>query len=275
MRFLIRHPIIVVLILFLFGVQLSSQDYNDTSKDSFFSGIVLRVTYYPQKFVNYTTDKVVTTWQNYMEIVDVNKENAKLKEEIRILKQQNFALKEVERQNVRLTKLLELTEATPYPVVSANVIAGSPSAIRSEVIIIDKGSSDGLRTGMPVASLGGVVGRVFMVGKSSSEVILITDPLSAVDAYVHRTRARGIVKGNGNQCVMEYVEKMSDVSKGDKIISSGKDGFFPKGVLIGTVHEINADGGFVNASVVPHMDLNSLEEVVIILKTVDNIVLNE
>ena len=127
---------------------------------------------------------------------------------------------------------------------------------------------------MPVASTKGIVGRVLVVGDKSSEILLITDPVSAVDAYIHRTRARGIVKGVGTNCVMEYIEKKSDVSVGDKVISSGKDGFFPKGVLIGTVTGINPRGTFITADIEPYVDLNSLEEVVIILKGV-NVVLNE
>jgi rod shape-determining protein MreC len=128
---------------------------------------------------------------------------------------------------------------------------------------------------MPVASYDGIVGRILLAGDKSSEVLLITDPVSAVDAYIHRTRARGIVKGVGTGCVMEYIENKSDVSVGDKVISSGKDGFFPKGVIIGTVTDISPDGSFISAGISPHVDLNSLEEVVIIQKSVNNVVLNE
>ena len=71
---------------------------------------------------------------------------------------------------------------------------------------------------------------------------LFHHPVSAVDAYIHRTRARGIVKGTGTGCEMDYIEKKSDVSEGDKVISSGKDGFFPKGVVIGTVTSIGSKG---------------------------------
>ncbi|MCK5392632.1 MAG: rod shape-determining protein MreC, partial [Deltaproteobacteria bacterium] len=118
-------------------------------------------------------------------------------------------------------------------------------------------------------------GRVLSVGDRSSEVLLITDPVSAVDAFIHRTRVRGIVKGTGGGCAMEYIEQNSDISIGDKVISSGKEGFFPKGVIIGTVSNIETKGSFISAQVSPFVDLDSLEEVVIILKTNNNIVLNE
>jgi rod shape-determining protein MreC len=199
----------------------------------------------------------------------------RLRNEIRKLRQEKFHLWEAELQNDRLKKLLGLKGNSTYDVVSANVIAGSPSILRSQVVIIDKGSENGISQGMPVATYEGIVGRILLVGEKSSEVILITDDISAVDAYIHRTRARGIVKGTGDGCIMEYLEKKADVSVGDKVISSGKDGFFPKEVVIGTVVETEASGGFIRARVLPDMDLNSLEEVVVILKLPEEKVLNE
>jgi rod shape-determining protein MreC len=205
----------------------------------------------------------------------VNEENKRLREELNALRQEKFELAEIKAQSTRLKKLLDFKDVSPYPVVSANVIGASPSMLRSQVVIVDKGGADGITEGMPVASYDGIVGRILLAGDKSSEVLLITDPVSAVDAYIHRTRARGIVKGVGSGCVMEYIENKSDVSVGDKVISSGKDGFFPKGVIIGTVTDISPSGSFISAGVSPHVDLNSLEEVVIIQKSVNNVVLNE
>jgi len=187
---------------------------------------------------------------------------------------EKFELAEAGIQNKRLKKLLNFKEIPSYPVVPANVIGGSPSMLRSEVIIVDRGSSDGISRGMPVASSEGIVGKVLTVGDKSSEVLLITDPVSAIDAFVHRTRVRCIVKGSGGGCTMEYIEQNSDISVGDKVISSGKEGFFPKGVVVGTITDIETKGSFLSAKVSPFVDLDSLEEVVIILKS-NNIVLNE
>jgi rod shape-determining protein MreC len=187
---------------------------------------------------------------------------------------EKFELAEAAIQNKRLKKLLKFKEMPSYPIVTANVIGGSPSMLRSEVVLVDRGSSDGISRGMPVASSDGIVGKVLTVGDNSSEVLLITDPLSAIDAFVHRTRVRGIVKGSGGGCTMEYIEQNSDISVGDKVISSGKEGFFPKGVIVGTITDIETKGSFLSAKVSPFVDLDSLEEVVIILKS-NNIVLNE
>jgi len=275
MSFLKRRTLIITLVLFFVAIQLFSLYQKEKSSDNPLSGFVMILTYYPQKIVFVSTKKVVDTWHSYMDLVQTKEENLMLKGEINKLRQERFQLSEAQVQNKRLKKLLDFKDSTSYPVVSANVIGASPSILRSQVVIVDKGRGDGITEGMPVASYDGIVGRILVAADKNSEVLLITDPVSAVDAYVHRTRARGIVKGVGNGCVMQYIEKKSDVSIGDKVISSGKDGFFPKGVIIGTVTDIEADGSFIRASISPHVDLNSLEEVVIILKNVDSVVLNE
>lgn len=275
MSFLRRHPILISIVLFFFATQFISFRLEGKRERDTFSGFILTLTYYPQKLIFVLTGAIVGVWHNYIELIGIREENERLRNEIRKLRQEKFQLWEAELQNERLKKLLGLKEDTLYDVVSANVIAGSPSILRSQVVIIDKGSKDGISEGMPVATYEGIVGRILLTGGKSSEVILITDEISAVDAYIHRTRARGIVKGTGDGCVMEYIEKKADVSVGDKVISSGRDGFFPEEVVIGTVVETEASGGFIRARVSPDMDLNSLEEVVVILKSPEKTVLNE
>ena len=275
MKFLKNRAVLITIVLFFVSIQLFSLNIREKRSQNFISGIVLTLTYYPQKLVYIISDMAINTWQDYMDLVDVRQENINLKKDIRKLRQEKFELAEVRIQNQRLKKLLDFKEIPSYPIVLAHVIGGSPSLLRSEVIIVDRGSRNGIFLGMPVASSEGIVGRILTVGNRSSEVLLITDPVSAVDAFIHRTRVRGIVKGEGGGCVMEYIEQNSDISVGDKVISSGKEGFFPKGVIIGTVSNIETKGSFISARVSPFVDLDSLEEVVIILKTNNNIVLNE
>lgn len=240
-----------------------------------FSKFILNLTYYPQKFMYEVTESIINVWQNYIDLVDVRNENERLIVENAQLRHENMRLLEAKLQNDRLKKLLEFKDYSQTPTLTANVIAGSPSITRTEVVIIDKGSSDGLSEGMPIATFEGIVGRVYLVGDRDAEVMLITDPLSAVDAYIHRTRARGIVKGTGFGCIMEYIDSKTDLSIGDKVISSGKDGFFPKGVLIGTVEQIKRKGNFLSAKVSPNVELNSLEEVLVLLDPSEKMALNE
>lgn len=274
MKFLKNRAVLITILFFFVALQLYSLNIREKKSQNFIASLVLTVTYYPQKFIYLISDKVINSWQDYMDLVNVRQENLRLREDIRKLRIEKFELAEAGIQNKRLKKLLDFKEISSSPIVSANVIGGSPSLLRSEVIIVDRGSNDGISPGLPVASMDGIVGKVLTVGESSSEILLLTDPVSAIDAFVHRTRVRGIVKGSGEGCTMEYIEQNSDISVGDKIISSGKEGFFPKGVIIGTVSDIETKGNFLSAKISPLVDLNSLEEVVIILKS-NNIVLNE
>jgi rod shape-determining protein MreC len=275
MGFLKRHPLIIIILSLLLAIQVFSLSTDEKRLPVPFSKFILNLTYYPQRFMYEVTDSTTNIWQNYIDLVDVKNENKRLKLENSQLRHENTQLLEAKLQNDRLKKLLEFKDYAQTRTLTANVIAGSPSITRTEVVIIDKGSDDGIGEGMPIATFEGIVGRVYLAGDRDAEVILITDPLSAVDAYIHRTRARGIVKGTGFGCVMEYIDSKTDLSIGDKVISSGKDGFFPKGVLIGTVEEIKRKGNFLSAKVSPNVKLNSLEEILVILDPSEKMVLNE
>jgi rod shape-determining protein MreC len=275
MGFLKRHPLIIIILSLLLAIQVFSLSTDEKRMPVPFSRFILNLTYYPQKFMYEVTHSIVNVWENYIHLLDVRNENKRLRLENAQLRHENMELLEAKSQNDRLKKLLEFKDYAQTQTLTANVIAGSPSITRTDVVIIDKGRNDGLSEGMPIATFEGIVGRVYVVGDRDAEVMLITDPLSAVDAYIHRTRARGIVKGTGLGCVMEYIDSKSDVSVGDKVISSGKDGFFPKGVLIGTVEEIERKGNFLTAKVSPNVDLNSLEEVLVILHPSEKMALNE
>ena len=273
MGFLKRHPILITLLILLLAIQVLSLYAEEKHAANPFSRFVLNITYYPQKFIHGVTGVIVNAWNKYIDLIESREENIRLQLENQKLRRENFKLLETKLQNERLKRLLEFKEGTVHETVTANVIAGSPSLLRTEVVIIDRGLESGVSEGMPVATHEGIVGRVHLVGDRNSQVILITDPLSAVDAYIHRTRARGIVKGTGHGCLMEYIDVKTDLSIGDKVISSGKDGFFPKGVLIGTIKDFEKKGGFLRAHVSPNVDLNSLEEVLVILKSPEKLAL--
>jgi len=275
MGFLKRHPLIIIILSLLLAIQVFSLSTDEKHVPIPLSKFILNLTFYPQKFIYNITGSIVNIWQNYIYLIDVRNENKKLMLQNTQLRRENMRLLEAKLQNDRLKKLLEFKDYTKNQTVTANVIAGSPSISRTEVVIIDKGIKDGISEGMPIATSEGIVGRVNLVGDRDAEVILITDHLSAVDAYIHRTRARGIVKGTGFGCVMEYIDSKTDLSIGDKVISSGKDGFFPKGVLIGTVDEIERKGNFQSAEVSPNVELNSLEEVLVILHPLEKMALND
>lgn len=265
-RFLKNYPFLASLIFIFFSIQIIPFALNTEKNDNIATKLIMEINYYPTKLIDNVKTKVSESWDDYVLLVDVKKENELLREEVHTLRREYHELEEVKIQNNRLKKLLNYKQEHTNRVISANVIAGSPSVIRSEFVMIDKGLNAGISKDMAVSTDLGVVGRVHSVGKNNSMIMLLTDPLSSIDAIVHRTRERGIVKGLGNKCLMQYIEDENQILEGDKIISSGKDGIFPKGIIIGTVAKIESMGGLYQATVNPEIDTNKLEEVLVIIE---------
>ena len=120
---------------------------------------------------------------------------------------------------------------------------------------------------MAVISPEGVVGQILKASPDYATVLLVTDYNSAIDAIVQRTRAKGIVEGKeGNRCQLKYLLRTEDVEPGDIVITSGLDGKFPKGLMIGEIQKVDKRhlGVFQYAELIPKVDLDRLEEVLVI-----------
>jgi len=113
-----------------------------------------------------------------------------------------------------------------------------------------------------------VAGRIIEVSWNASKVLLLVDYNSNIDALVQRTRSQGVLQGSGSSgCELKYVQRTQDVQVGDVVLSSGLDGVFPKGLVLGTVDAVERkDAGlFQQIRVSPVLDIGTLEEVVVIL----------
>ncbi|MCU0591819.1 MAG: rod shape-determining protein MreC [Desulfobacterales bacterium] len=208
-------------------------------------------------------------WWNYFFLVSVSQENQRLLKELGKSHQKIIQQSELELENQRLRELLGFKRSLPAPAIAAEIIGKDPSAW-FKTVIIDKGSSDGLRRGLPAVSSLGVVGQIVEVSGRQSRLMLIIDRNSGADALVQRTRARGVVKGTSrDECYLDYVLHADDVRVGDLVVSSGFDGVYPKGLLIGTVTAVDFKGGdfFKDVQITPAVDFDKLEEVLIILES--------
>ena len=133
--------------------------------------------------------------------------------------------------------------------------------------LLDKGSADGIRKGMAVVTPLGVVGQVVSATNHSAKVLLITDANSGVDVLVQRTRARGILSGSlENVTIMKYVKRSEDIQEGDRLITSGLDAVFPKGLMVGTVVKVRKQnlGLFQHVEVMPAVSPAQIEEVLVV-----------
>jgi len=183
---------------------------------------------------------------------------------------ENQSLQEYKQESFRLRKMLNFDNANRenYDLLPAHLIARSPNNWY-ESIIIDRGSRQGVKKGMPVISPGGLVGRVGSVSENSAQVSLITDREMAVGAIIQKTReTNGIVEGLGdsNELRMINIPYYSKINEGDRIISSGLSATYPPGINIGTVTEITREpnGLLLVAMIKPAVDFDKLEEVFVI-----------
>lgn len=207
---------------------------------------------------------------DYLDLVHVRQENARLRAELVREQTERSRLAELEVENRHLSNLLELRQALAIKASAANVIGADASGL-ARTIVIEGGANQGFTAGMAVLSTSGVVGKIIAVGPSSSRVLLIDDHNSALDAFDQRTRVRGIIAGvvDGG-LIMKYVDRSDDVKAGDTIISSGLDGIFPRGLLVGHVTVVRRKGPdlFLDIHVAPSADFHNLEQVLVITQRI-------
>jgi len=203
---------------------------------------------------------------DYMDLVHVREENAHLRNELARVKSDQARLAELEAENQHLGELLELKDALGTNAVAANVI-GSDATGLSRTLVLGSGTSDGLRPGMAVLANQGVVGKIIAVSPHASRVLMIDDHNSAIDGFDQRSRARGIVAGLVDDgVILKYADRSQDIRAGDTIVTSGLDGIFPRGLLVGTVLSVHREGPglFLGVRIAPAVDFRELEQVLIL-----------
>lgn len=205
------------------------------------------------------------------ELVSAYYQNELLKNEVVQLRQQNLTAAEYAAENERLRNLLGYKQtASQFDLMAAQVI-GREQATWTSMIVVNRGSSDGVARNMPVVTEKGLVGVVTEVSPNAAKVQLVLDPRCSVGTLIQRPESRvaGIVQGNIEDALtpnMINIPKNSDVVEGDIIITSGFGGIFPKGIMVGKVKSLHDDGGgLLEVAVVePAVDFQRLEDVLII-----------
>jgi len=206
------------------------------------------------------------TIKEYVWLRQTRHENEELKEQVANLEQKVTDFHEAYVENLRLRRLLDFKSTLEAETIAAQVVLHDMTGW-FQTLIVDKGFKDQIAPDMAVVNDEGVVGRVLDVSDRYARILLITDPGSAVDAIIQRNRVRGVLGGkDSNGCILKYVRGNLDVQVGDLIISSGKDGIFPKGLRLGVVQGIFKDPVdlFQKIEVKPLVRLSALEEVLII-----------
>jgi len=241
--------------LFLKGYSVAKTGFGEVS------GPLLRIIGKPGEFASYI-------FNNYIGLVRTNRENADLRNRLARLQMENQKIPELEHENKRLKTILNLMEQRPKTMIAARVV-GEDIKNWFKCIILDKGKSSGITIKMPVITPSGLVGQVVEADRWVAKVMVINDTNSSVDVYVEGRNTRGILEGTGQTVLkLKYIRKNDEIEIGDKLITSGKDGIYPKGLAAGIVTTVNRGkpGIFSEIEVMPFNNFNILEEVLVLKK---------
>jgi rod shape-determining protein MreC len=266
---------IVVLSLLFILMSLSSKTRILGETRTLFERTVMTIFSPVPKAVNWVGGTTSDMFHGYLDMRRSVNENLDLHRKVAALTTENLKLRQSATEMRRLRSLLGYSEQFNLQTSMAQAIMLDTSG-RFKSIIIDRGSSDGIEVNDPVVNANGLIGRVVLTTKDMAKIQLITDSNAAVGALVERTRRQGVIRGDGaGAAEMNDVPSLADIVPGDRVLTAGIDGIYPKGIPIGVV--VKADKGpnlFKDIIVKPSVDVGSIEEVIIIhtRKIPDNVV---
>ena len=211
------------------------------------------------------------TWSGYVDLRHVRQENARLLDRLATLETDLDGERQRAGEAARLRELLDLKKVLPLETIAAAVVArdGTPWF---RTLTLDRGSTAGIELNAAVMSPTGVLGRVIAVGPGAARVQLLLDRDSGVAVLIDRSRVTGVVSGQldadsaGNSALnMKYVSALADVAVGDRVLTSGLDRIYPKGLVVGRVLAIGPSAGlFKEVLVSPSARFDQVELVLVV-----------
>jgi rod shape-determining protein MreC len=227
----------------------------------------------PEKVLHGTGTGVRGMWSNYLDLRHVRQQNQELRERVNRLQLEQAGLLEDARQGQRLQALLAFKEHYIASTVPAQVI-GTSGTDQSRLLYIDKGAKDGLKPDMAVITPDGIVGKLKDVYGHTSQVLVISDQTSGAGVLLESTRLRGVLRGNalGQPQIINMLPD-ERVKPGDRVITSGGDQIYPRGLPVGVVDQVVADTSnppYVDIVIKPAANLGHLEELLVITEASDH-----
>ena len=210
------------------------------------------------------------TWHNYVDLRHVRQQNQELQSELNRMRLEQSSLAVDAREGLRLQKLFGFQQQYIAKTVAAHIIGTSGTDL-SRVLVIDKGSNQGLKTDMPVITPDGVVGKVRDVFANTAQVLEINDQTSGLGIVLTQTRLRGILRGNAAGQT-EIIDILPDerIQPGEPVVTSGGDSVYPSGLPVGSVERVVNDpehNPYVAVLVRPAVNLSRLDDVLVITQT--------
>lgn len=265
----LRRILIAAALLLIVFLSVYSWNQGTHVLDDLATNIGLEVGGAALRPVRSVEDSVSNLWSHYFDLVGVREENGQLKARIQLLEQKLAEHAEDLAELARLRTLMDLPKDTNWRTFGARVLAGriGPNAVQ-ESITIGRGYTNGGRPGTPLITNKGLVGRVLKASAHTSTVLLLSDSGSRISVLAQNSRARGILRGQGNgkPLEMEYVSRDSVVAPGDILVTSGLDGMYPKGIPVARVLSVAPSDytEFLAIAAESLVDTQHLEEVILL-----------
>ncbi len=225
----------------------------------------------PARWLQEKRNAVRNFFTQTRDIRRLQEENRSLRKQLNDLLVEEVKFTEIEAENKRLRLLLNFSRQNPLYSFQGATIVGRVVGVQpdnvSQIVTIDCGANQGIRRGMPVVAAEGLVGRILQVHAETSEVLLLIDPASVVNAQVQSSRAPGLVRGRVLKLpLITFVPQGALIRPGDIVLTSGVGNTFPRGILIGQVISVSYKDYemFQQAVIRPTVDFQRLEEVLVI-----------
>ena len=268
-----NKKLILLLVSVIFLVALISFSLRDRQNASLPERIVKDSVGFAQSMVAKPTDYITDFFVEIQALLNTYEENKRLKMRLEDFASLEAQVSDLERENASLQELVDKESSLrDFEPIQATVIARNPDQWE-EKIVLNRGSSHGVEKNMAVMTAKGLIGKITVVTSFTSEVELInTDNANyRVSAYVQSEKSDiyGLIEGfdkERNELIMKRLDNESDIKAGEKVVTSGLGGIFPKGILIGEVTEVKADefGLTKSAFIKPAANFSLLENVVIV-----------
>jgi rod shape-determining protein MreC len=246
-------------------------DHRDNHLDTLRKAI--GATVYPLRVV---VDAPVSLWLWTQESTasrnQLQVENARLNAERLLTKARLQRYSALEAENARLRVMLEARTQVRDQVRVAEIMSASSNPFR-HVLVVDKGTRDGVYDGQTLVDANGVVGQIIEAGVLSSQSILISDPDHALPVEVNRTGLRTIAVGTGDYELLDlpFLPNNADIVQGDLLVTSGLGGAFPAGYPVAIIDSITRipQEPFAVVTAKPAAALNQIREVMLIWSSVE------
>jgi len=256
---------IVVLSLLFVLMSFSNQTRYVGETRTMFERAVMTIFSPVPRFVNWVGRAAQDIHYGYLDMRRAVNENVELRRKVASLTTENLKLRQSGSDMRRLRSLLAYSEQFEFETSMAETIM-LDTAGRFKSIIIDRGSAEGVEVNDVIANANGLIGRVVLTTNELAKVQLVTDNNCSVGALVERTRRQGVVRGSGGTIMQMFdIPSLADVQPGDRVLTAGIDGIFPKGIPIGNI--VRAEPGqslFKTVTVRPAVDFGTIEEVIVI-----------